>query len=105
VTTSNSGAGSRRAGDPAPLQPGRAQTAHNSAQPGGASVDADFAYELVATGATTQPVETVIAVLRATEGGASINAAAKASGINYRTARRIADAAAKLRQPSLMALG
>jgi molybdenum-dependent DNA-binding transcriptional regulator ModE len=39
-------------------------------------------------------VETVIAVLGASRDGASINAAAKASGINYRTAQRIVEAAA-----------
>ena len=46
---------------------------------------------------TTQPVEIVIAVLAASRGGASINAAAKASGINYRTAQRIMQAAADYR--------
>jgi Protein of unknown function (DUF2637) len=70
-----------------------------------AQVDADFASELIATDATTQPVETVIAVLRASRGGASINAAAKASGINYRTAQRIVEVAAKHRQRQLAAVG
>ena len=51
---------------------------------------------------TTQPVETVIAVLAARRGGASINAAAKASGINYRTAQRIVEAAGEYRQRELM---
>ena len=37
--------------------------------------------------------------------GASINAAAKASGINYRTAQRIVQAAAERRQRQLMAVG
>jgi hypothetical protein len=46
-----------------------------------AEVDADLASELIAAGATTQPVETVVAVLAAPGGGASINAAAKASGL------------------------
>jgi hypothetical protein len=46
----------------------------------------------VASGVTAQPVETVIAVLEAHRNGASINAAAKASGINYRTAQRIVEA-------------
>ena len=59
-----------------------------------AQVDADLASELIASGVTTQPVETVIAVLEARRDGASINAAAKASGINYRTAQRIVEAAA-----------
>jgi molybdenum-dependent DNA-binding transcriptional regulator ModE len=40
----------------------------------------------------------VIAVLAARRDGASINAAAKASGINYRTAQRIVEAAAEHRQ-------
>jgi hypothetical protein len=53
-----------------------------------------------ASGATTQPIETVIAVLAAWRGGASINAAAKASGINYRTAQRIVEAAGERRQRS-----
>jgi hypothetical protein len=55
--------------------------------------DANLASELTASGATTQPVETVIAVLAARRAGSSINAAAKASGINYRTAQRIVQAA------------
>jgi len=50
---------------------------------------------------TTQPVETVIAVLAAMRDGASINAAAKASGINYRTAQRIVQAAAGYQQREL----
>ena len=51
----------------------------------------------------TQPVETVIAVLAASRNGASINAAAKASGINYRTAQRIVEAAAERLQGQLVA--
>jgi Protein of unknown function (DUF2637) len=58
------------------------------------AVDADLASELIASGVTTQPVETVIAVLAAHRDGASINAAARESGINYRTAQRIVQAAA-----------
>jgi hypothetical protein len=54
-----------------------------------AQADADLASELITSGVTTQPAETVIAVLEAHRNGASINAAAKASGINYRTAQRI----------------
>jgi molybdenum-dependent DNA-binding transcriptional regulator ModE len=54
---------------------------------------------------TTQPVEIVIAVLTASRDGASINAAAKASGINYRTAQRIVQAAAEHQQQRLMAVG
>jgi hypothetical protein len=70
----------------------------------GPLIDADLARELIASGATTQPVETVIAVLAARRGGASINAAAKASGINYRTAQRIVEAAAEHRR-QLLAVG
>jgi hypothetical protein len=65
-----------------------------SAQSELAQVDADLASEVIASGVTTQPVETVIAVLAARRDGASINAAAGATGINYRTAQRIVQAAA-----------
>jgi hypothetical protein len=65
------------------------QTVQDSAQTEATQVDADLASELIASGVTIQPVETVIAVLAATRDCASINAAAKASGINYRTAQRI----------------
>jgi hypothetical protein len=68
-------------------------------------LDADLASELLASGVTLQPVETVITVLAASRDGASINAAAKASGINYRTARRIVEAAAGHRQRQLVAVG
>jgi len=54
---------------------------------------------------TTQPVETVVAVLSLNRDGASINAAAKASGINYRTAQRRVEAAAERRQRGLVAVG
>jgi hypothetical protein len=60
-------------------------------------IDAGLAAELVAAGVTTKPVETVAAVLGATRGGASINAAAKASNINCRTAQRIVQAAEQRR--------
>ena len=66
-----------------------------SAQTEATQVDADLASDLIASGVTTQSVETVIAVLSAHRDGASINAAAKASGINYRTAQRIVEAAAE----------
>jgi hypothetical protein len=66
-----------------------------------AQADADLASGLIASGVTTQPVETVIAVLAARLDGASINAAAKASGINYRTAQRIVEAAAEHRHREL----
>jgi molybdenum-dependent DNA-binding transcriptional regulator ModE len=52
-----------------------------------------------------QTVETVIAVLAASRDGASINAAAKASRINYRTAEGIVEAAANHRQRQLVAVG
>jgi molybdenum-dependent DNA-binding transcriptional regulator ModE len=65
----------------------------DSAQTDVVEADADFAAELIASGVTTQPAATVIAVLAAIRDGASINAAATASGINYRTAQRIAQAA------------
>jgi hypothetical protein len=89
-------------------QPNQALTVQASAQTHAApvdaelpQVDAEFASELIATGATTQPVDTVIAVLSARRRGASINAAAKASGINYRTAQRIVKAAYEHRQSQL----
>jgi Protein of unknown function (DUF2637) len=94
------------------LQPNWAQTVQDSAQTEStqvdaqiAQVDANLAFELIASGVTTQPVETVIAVLKARRDGASINAAAKASGINYRTAQRIVAAAAEQRQCQLVAVG
>ncbi len=66
-----------------------------------AHLDADLALELIASGITTQTAETVIAVLAASREGVSINAAAKASGINYRTAQRIVEAAREYRQRQL----
>ena len=89
----------------ASLQPHPAHTVRNSAQTDAGQIDADLASELIASRVTTQPVETVIAVLAASRGGASINAAAKASGINYRTAQRIVDAAAEHRQRQFAAVG
>jgi hypothetical protein len=82
-----------------------AHRVRDSAQTKATQVDADFASELIASGVTTQPVETVIAVLDATRGGASINAAARASGINYRTAQRIVEAARAHGQRQLVAVG
>ena len=97
---------------PVPLQPDPTQTVQDSAQTGATQVDAevvhvdaDLASELIASGVTTQPVETVIAVLSSHRGGASINRAAKGSGINYRTARRIVEGAAEHRQRQLVAVG
>ncbi len=79
-------------------------TAQDWVQIEATQADADFASELIASGVTTQPVETVFAVLASTRGGASINAAAKASGINYRTAQRIVQAASTRRAQQLTAV-
>jgi hypothetical protein len=102
----------KQARTPVPVQPEPAQTVQGSAQAESTRVDAavaqddaDLASELIASGATTQLVETVIAVLAASRDGASINAAAKASGINYRTAQRIVQSAAVHRQRQLVAVG
>ncbi|AGB26259.1 Protein of unknown function (DUF2637) [Mycobacterium sp. JS623] len=99
---------SARAQTSASVQPDPAQTMGDSAQvevteadAERAQVDANLASELIASGVTTQAVETVIAVLAARRNGASINAAAKGSGINYRTAQRIVQAAAENRQREL----
>lgn len=90
---------------PASVLPGPAQTMRDSAQTEATQVDADFASELIASGVTTQPAEIVMGVLAASRDGASINAAAKASGINYRTAQRIVAAAEEHRQRQLAAVG
>jgi len=95
----------------APVQPATAQTMPNSAQTEAtqdaeiAQLDADLASEMIASRVTTQPVETVVVVLSAIRGGASINAAAKASGINYRTAQRIVQAVGEHQQNQLLAVG
>lgn len=68
-------------------------------------VDADIALELIDTGATTQSIETVLAVLAARLDGASINAAAKAAGVDYRTAQQIVEAAAEHEQRPLVTVG
>jgi hypothetical protein len=86
----------------ASAKPLPAQSLQDSAQTLATQVDA-VAFDLIASRVTTQPVETVIAVLSALRDGASINAAAKASGINYRTAQRIVEAAAERRQGQLVA--
>jgi Protein of unknown function (DUF2637) len=65
--------------------------------------DADLASDLIASGVTTQSIETVIAVLSSHRAGASINPAAKACGINYRTAQRIVEAATERRHRQLLA--
>jgi hypothetical protein len=89
----------------ASAQPNPAETVQDSAQTDATQVDADLAAELITSRATTQPVETVIAVLAASRDGASINAAAKASGINYRTAQRIVQAASEHRRGQLTVVG
>src|SRR5271165_4842644 len=100
----------RRVPDYASIHPRPAQAVQASAQTAGArgdaeiaQVDTDLASELIASGVTTQPVVTVIAVLTASRAGASINASAKASGIYDRTAQRIVEAAAERRQGQLVA--
>jgi hypothetical protein len=83
-------------------------SAHTKAKPvdaESAQVDANLASELIASGVTTQPIETVIAVLAANRDGASVNAAARASGINYRTAQRIVEGSAEHRKRQLVAVG
>ena len=79
------------------------QTTRGSVQTDVAQGDEALASELIASHATTQSVETVIAVLAARRSGATVNAAAKAVGINYRTAQRIAEAAEDRRQTDLVA--
>jgi hypothetical protein len=86
---------------PIRLQPDSAQTAQDSTQTASTQDDAALALELIASGVTTKPVETVTAVLMASRGGASVNAAAKTAGINYRTAQRIVTAAAEYGQRDL----
>ena len=91
----------KRIQTPVSAQPDPAQTVQDSAHTEATQADANLASELIASGVTTQPVEIVVAVLAARRDGASINAAAKASGINYRTAQRIVEAAAKYQQREL----
>jgi hypothetical protein len=86
-------------------QPRSETMAQDPTQTQTTQIDADLASELIASGVSTQPVETVIAVLAAQRDGASINAAAKASRINYRTAQRIVEAAAEHRHRKLLAVG
>jgi hypothetical protein len=87
--------------DPAQTVQGSAHTKVKQVDAESAQVDANLASELIASGVTTQAVGTVIAVLAARRNGASINAAAKGSGINYRTAQRIVEAAAEYEQREL----
>jgi hypothetical protein len=81
----------------ASVQRGRVQTVR-SAHTEATQIHADLASDLIASGVTTQSVDTVITVLASHLDGASTNAAAKASGINYRTARRIVEAATERQQ-------
>jgi hypothetical protein len=83
---------------------GSARSEANPVDAEAAQVDSTLASELIASGVTTQPVETVIAVLAACRDGASINGAARATGINYRTAQRIVEAARQHRQGELAAV-
>ena len=86
------GAHAEWAGDAVAVRPASVHTVQGSAHDE-AQIGAGIALDLIASGATTQPPETVLAVLTASRDGASINAAAKAAGINYRTAQRIVEAA------------
>jgi Protein of unknown function (DUF2637) len=88
----------------ATLRPHPASPEQGSVQAEATQADANLALDLIASGVTTQPVETVVAVLSSHRDGASINAAARASGINFRTAKRIVEAAAE-RQQDLLATG
>ncbi len=97
--------GSRGVSAAASTQPHPAPARQGSVQAGTRQADAELAVELIASGVTTQPAETVIAVLDAHVNGASINAAAKASRINYRTAQRIVEGAAVHRHERLVAAG
>jgi len=92
----------------APSVPGRVAPAQGSAHTTAQADDADLgslAADLIKFGVTTRPFETVVAVLAATRDGASINAAANASGINHRTAQPIVEAAAAYRQRQPAAVG
>jgi len=88
----------------APGRHGDGGDLHGSMHSPTAPDDTKLAEDLIASGATTQPAETVIAVLAAWRGVASINAAAKASAINYRTAQRIVKAAGEA-APQLTVVG
>jgi hypothetical protein len=97
--------GSRGVPTSALIQPRPAHIEQRSVQAETTRAGADLALDLIASGVTTQPAETVIAVLDAHDNGASINAAAKARRINYRTAQRIVEGAAGHRQGRLTAVG
>jgi hypothetical protein len=87
------------------LQRNPAHVAQGSVQAQTTQADTDLALELIASGVTTQAVDTVVAVLEAHRNGASINGAARASAINFRTAKRIVEAAAEQRHLQLAAVG
>jgi hypothetical protein len=89
----------------APQRSNSGHAVQDSAQAEAVQADADLALGLIASGVTTQPVKTVVAVLSSRRDGASINAAPRALGINYRNAQRIVKAAAKNRQQQLAAVG
>ena len=87
-----------------------AQTLRVSAQTGAAQVDAEIAHvdaslasELIASRCDYPARRDCDRGAGSHRHGASINAAAKASGINYRTAQRIVEAAAERRQGQLVA--
>jgi hypothetical protein len=92
--------GGRPGTDLAPVKLDPAQTVR-PAQTDVAQGDAELASELIASGVTMQSVDTVIAVLSSHRDGATINAAAQAAGINYRTAQRIVEGADEHRQGQL----
>ena len=83
------------ADDPAHSAPQASTNGYHAATNGHAVQTADtrLANELISSGTTTQPVDTVLAVLASHRDGASINGTAKSAGINYRTAARIVQAA------------
>jgi hypothetical protein len=78
------------------------ETVHPPAQTETPGADTDLAAELIESRVTTQPIETVVAVLATRRDGASINSAARQLGINYRTAQRIVEGAER-RQRELAA--
>jgi hypothetical protein len=88
-----------------PVHLGPVQAVRDSVQTNATQADAELASELIALNVTTQPVDTVIAVLAARRDGASINAAATASGINFRTAQRIVEAAEARREGDFASTG
>jgi hypothetical protein len=79
---------SRARNNLASVQLDPAQTAH-ATQAEVAGADTNVASDLIASGVTTQSIETVLAVLVARREGASINVAARGAGISYRTAQQI----------------